>query len=410
MHESVSLGMTAFPEIYFPFADGAWSYNCAECGSKCCKGKGFGATSSEFVQLKRRYPLIELFASPSVGDNNVNLSNLADNCFFLEGNGYCRIQVEHGHDAKPMVCKTFPLNRYRLCAESNILIVSPNSLCPIKKYTGQPGDYQIRHADLVAEIAKVADGVLLSAQGRGATGNAKGQTTHKRTWTPAVVAFEVWCRDFVPPAGSSWSPLAYHAAALTHYQGTQALPSLADLDVDEVASCHASMVATMLKPAEALHLPPPPTVVALRDENLLSLTALLRCSLLDDIHSLEAAEILELTPGAHANLALFVYEAAQLSGRALTLAETTSIVHRFRGAAALLRFLDDAPWMEEVAGVESVVPANISPAAGAIINGCIEMKRQPLRTWLKNANANTSSEILSTLGGLWQMRTWLRFG
>ena len=72
-------------EVYFPFADGALGYNCTECGYRCCKGAGFGASKRELVQLTARYPFVSLFVNPRREPEQplVQLTNFAPSCFFL---------------------------------------------------------------------------------------------------------------------------------------------------------------------------------------------------------------------------------------------------------------------------------------------------------------------------------------
>lgn len=136
--------------VYFSFADGALGYHCGECGFKCCKGHGFGATQTELVQLATHYPTLPMFVSPVREPEQplVGLVNFAPRCFFLKGDGLCRIEVDVGREAKPYVCRTFPANQLQRLGV--ILIAELNFLCPLR--ATQPGDTPMRHADLVRDL------------------------------------------------------------------------------------------------------------------------------------------------------------------------------------------------------------------------------------------------------------------
>jgi hypothetical protein len=136
--------------VYFPFADGALGYHCVECGFQCCKGKGFGATREELVQLTRHYPTLAMFVAPMREPDapSVDLTNFSPRCFFLRDDGNCRVQVEHGRALKPYVCRTFPVNA--LQRSEQLLVADLNLLCPVR--IARPGDTVIRHADAMADL------------------------------------------------------------------------------------------------------------------------------------------------------------------------------------------------------------------------------------------------------------------
>jgi Fe-S-cluster containining protein len=136
--------------IYFTFPDGALSYHCEECGYRCCRGAGFGATRTELVQLRARYPRLGMFLSPQREPEQalLGLQNFSPRCFFLADDGRCRVEVEHGRALKPYICRTFPANQVSRFGDS--LIIDVNLLCPLRPT--QPGDMQVRHADVIADL------------------------------------------------------------------------------------------------------------------------------------------------------------------------------------------------------------------------------------------------------------------
>ena len=149
--------------VYFPFADGLLAYNCPKCGYRCCKGAGFAATPSEFVTLRRHYPALAYFTAVAqkAAEPLVQLVNFSPQCFFLRGDGLCDVHVQHGRDAKPFVCKSFPINAFRLAGD--VLVADVNFLCPLELWSGAAEDTRIHHADLLVDIVEHADVVLAAA-------------------------------------------------------------------------------------------------------------------------------------------------------------------------------------------------------------------------------------------------------
>ncbi len=138
-------------DVYFPFADGALGYHCGECGFRCCKGAGFGATERELVQLTARYPFVSLFVNPRREPEMplVQLTNFAPNCFFLRDDGLCKIENDHGRALKPHVCRTFPVNQ--LSRTGDTLVADLNFLCPLRPL--RAGDTPVRYDDVIADLA-----------------------------------------------------------------------------------------------------------------------------------------------------------------------------------------------------------------------------------------------------------------
>jgi Fe-S-cluster containining protein len=149
--------------VYFPFVDGLLAYNCPKCGYRCCKGAGFAATPSEFVTLRKHYPALAYFSSVAqkATEPLVQMVNFSPQCFFLRDDGLCDVHAQHGRAAKPFVCKSFPINAFRL--EGDTLVADVNFLCPIELASGAPGDERIHHADLLRDIVEHEDIVVAAA-------------------------------------------------------------------------------------------------------------------------------------------------------------------------------------------------------------------------------------------------------
>ena len=152
--------------VYFTWPDRALSYHCAGCGA-CCKGLGIGidAAGGQLVALTTRRP--ELIPFLRRRGDAFTAFNPRDRCWFLADDGLCRIETEDGRAAKPASCRLFPFNRvFTLGA---ITVVDYNSvICPLQL----GGDAPVAHADILAEIATIADpaivGATLPADGDGA--------------------------------------------------------------------------------------------------------------------------------------------------------------------------------------------------------------------------------------------------
>lgn len=122
--------MSEYRNDYFAFSDGAFQYDCIDCGGKCCRGKGIGVDVESVPGLLKLYPPLSAFVGPSFHDNVfVDFSNYSPRCFFLNDEGLCRIEQMHGRSNKPAVCKIFPFGHLRLFGET--LVVAPQFECPM---------------------------------------------------------------------------------------------------------------------------------------------------------------------------------------------------------------------------------------------------------------------------------------
>lgn len=124
--------------VRFTFIDGRLGYDCHACGSQCCRGHGYGFSRhvESQLQIKSR-PHLQWFLEPRNGTHGVTMSNCIPTCGFLDGEGLCQIQNNHGAAAKPSTCRLFPFNNIRTI--ENYVIVSPHTgLCPLTSMTSGP--------------------------------------------------------------------------------------------------------------------------------------------------------------------------------------------------------------------------------------------------------------------------------
>jgi Fe-S-cluster containining protein len=152
--------------VYFTWPDRGLRYECRGCGA-CCKGHGIGldaghagdgATASPLVQLLGKRP--ELAAFIRRRGDAITAFNPRDRCWFLADDGLCRIEVEDGRAAKPASCRLFPFNR--VFRAGTWTIVDYNSvICPLQLAPSGDG---IAHAEILAELATIADPAIVGTQ------------------------------------------------------------------------------------------------------------------------------------------------------------------------------------------------------------------------------------------------------
>lgn len=143
------------------FPDATFSYECRGC-SACCKGLGIGMdeAAGEVEAMLGRYPEVLAFVRQRGGAWTA--ANPRGGCWFLDPEGLCRVEREHGRAQKPAACRLFPFNRiFRL---GSWAVVDFNSvICPLRAPPPQAPEGElglsgrVRHADLLAELATVAD-------------------------------------------------------------------------------------------------------------------------------------------------------------------------------------------------------------------------------------------------------------
>lgn len=153
---------------YLTWPDGAFSYECRGCGA-CCKGLGIGvdAARGELDALAARYPEIEGFAR--LRGATWTVFNPRDRCWFLDDDGWCRVERDHGRDAKPASCRLFPFNRVFRVA--GWLVVDYNAvICPLRAPLPESDDAavglsgRVSHASVLAEIAAIGDAGVVGTE------------------------------------------------------------------------------------------------------------------------------------------------------------------------------------------------------------------------------------------------------
>ena len=183
-----------YPErIFFTFPDGVFSYECRGCGA-CCKGLGIGldAARGEVERLVERYPGVEGFMRRR--GETWTAFNPRGACWFLEEDGWCRVEREHGRASKPAVCRLFPFNR--VFWMGTWAVVDFNSvICPLRAPPPEASEEEIglsgrvRHAEVLEELESVADPAVIGTQLPVEQGNATGRAFHARESAIAEVCF-----------------------------------------------------------------------------------------------------------------------------------------------------------------------------------------------------------------------------
>jgi Fe-S-cluster containining protein len=131
LHASKDACTISSERVLFTFTSGRLNYDCAACGSKCCRGFGYHMNAGNEIacQMMSR-PELRFFLEMDQSEGAV-VRNLPPACFFLQTDGRCNVQAEQGYDAKPETCRLFPFNHFRRAGE--YLIVGPhNNLCPLE--------------------------------------------------------------------------------------------------------------------------------------------------------------------------------------------------------------------------------------------------------------------------------------
>jgi Fe-S-cluster containining protein len=147
--------------IYFTWPDGRFTYDCSGCG-ECCKGHGIGldAAGGQVDDLVRLYPGLTPFLRKRGA--TWTAFNPRGQCWFLTGEGLCRVERDHGRDVKPASCRLFPFNRiFRMGAW---MIVDYNSvICPLQVVAADDAR-GIAHASVVDDIAATRDPAIVGTE------------------------------------------------------------------------------------------------------------------------------------------------------------------------------------------------------------------------------------------------------
>ncbi|MGH9237732.1 MAG: YkgJ family cysteine cluster protein [Vicinamibacterales bacterium] len=126
----------AADRVYFAFPSGVFSYDCVSCGAQCCRGHGYTINGERELQPQlATHAEVRFFLDPCDAlATHYHVGNLAPGCFFLTADGRCRIQIEHGFDAKPGTCRFFPFNALARVGR-HLLVVPHSQLCPLQVVT-----------------------------------------------------------------------------------------------------------------------------------------------------------------------------------------------------------------------------------------------------------------------------------
>src|SRR2546422_9504145 len=101
--------------VYFAFANGRFGYDCVACGAKCCGGHGYELGLGVELQAHiARAPAVRFFLDRCEAEaaSHYHVRNCAPNCFFLNDQRMCGVQVEFGYASKPETCRLFPFNNF----------------------------------------------------------------------------------------------------------------------------------------------------------------------------------------------------------------------------------------------------------------------------------------------------------
>jgi Fe-S-cluster containining protein len=148
--------------VYFAFSSGRFTYDCASCGAKCCRGHGYDMRMGPEVRSQLSFrPAVRFFVEASHGGGpNYHVKNCAPSCFFLTEAGLCDIHARHGMSAKPETCRLFPFNSFVRVGE--YLVVNPHpSLCPLSVSADETHDTASDHDHLFAAMSDQPIGGLI---------------------------------------------------------------------------------------------------------------------------------------------------------------------------------------------------------------------------------------------------------
>lgn len=119
--------------VYFAFPSGALNYDCVTCGAQCCRGHGYLIHGERELQAQiQTHAEVRFFLDPcdALADH-YHAQNFSPGCFFLTGDGRCRIHIERGFAAKPGTCRLFPFNGlFRV--GSHVVVMPHSQLCPLE--------------------------------------------------------------------------------------------------------------------------------------------------------------------------------------------------------------------------------------------------------------------------------------
>ncbi len=109
-------------------------WDCHQCGY-CCRGSVIPLSGEDYKRLRSQewekqpeFRHTKLLSSFPAAESSYRLAHRADgSCVFLSDDGLCRIHSKFGIEAKPTVCRTFPL---QLVVHEHQAILTLRRACP----------------------------------------------------------------------------------------------------------------------------------------------------------------------------------------------------------------------------------------------------------------------------------------
>lgn len=197
--------MSVIDQIYFPFADGALTFDCQACGSKCCSlGGGFGLPRQALDELGQRYPALKYFGRATGAQDYISVSGIGPRCFLLKQDGACAIHRADGLKAKPFTCRAYPANQFHWLGD--VMVVDLHKDCPFDLAASAAEEGPLSHRTLRRFILD---------QQRVVVGRASEEHRHyPRAEVDRIFAIERQCRDHLPERidepplrfAASWDP------------------------------------------------------------------------------------------------------------------------------------------------------------------------------------------------------------
>lgn len=131
-------------------------WDCASCGN-CCRGSVIPLSDEDLKRLKSQrwdehadFEGVQTVVRPGWFGKRYQLAQRADgSCVFLSQDNRCRIHAEHGSDAKPLVCKMYPL---QLVPQEKRAVLTLRRSCP--SAAADAGSELQDHLAVVRRLAK----------------------------------------------------------------------------------------------------------------------------------------------------------------------------------------------------------------------------------------------------------------
>ena len=137
-------------------------WSCHQCGI-CCRGSIVPLSPEDLARLKEQgwaehpdFRGVQIVVRESWLGGQSRLAHREDeSCVFLEPDGLCRIHKELGFNAKPLICRTFPL---QIVPRDTAAFVTIRRACPSAAADkGRPVSEQMEQARQVARESGLAD-------------------------------------------------------------------------------------------------------------------------------------------------------------------------------------------------------------------------------------------------------------